>query len=691
MPDASELLHQALALHQRGELDAAARAYAVLLDIDAHNVAALSMYGVLRQQHGDIAGALQLLDRAVALAPQQPGVLSNRAAVHLAAGDFKSAQRDADAATRVDPRMAGAWLNLGLALDGAGSIEDAARAFRRGAALRADDARLLLEWFSAAARSQQPVGLADRSQRPPPPLARERGRALRTAGELARFGYSNQALYLLSQLRSELPADAQVAHAFAIEAEYRRALQLELQGDIDAALCIGDALLEVAPDHRGARLLRAGLLGARGEASEASAAYRDIVAGVPDDAIAGDAYLIALQYDPRVDAESLAQAHVDWAARHTREVAPRWRPLDATPDRPLRIGWLSPRFVSGLVETFFLPVLAAFDRTAGWHMLYESGGIADAATDQLRRAADAHRDVSDLDDAELAQAIRDDRIDVLVELSGHGPGNRLRALARRPAPLQVSWLDYFHSTGMPAIDVLLSDAVLSPPASLHRYSERVLTLPSGRLCYAPQAELPHVVSRETNAPLRFGCFNRVEKINDDVLALWARVLDGAPRSTLRLKARLFDTAGEREHFLARAARAGIAAQRLELTGYSALRDVLAAYADIDIALDTFPFSGCATSCDALWMGVPVVTLCGAAMAARQTASLLTTLRLPELIAHTPDDYVRIAQALATDTERRAALRGSLRACMGERLGNVARHARELEAALREAWRACCSA
>jgi predicted O-linked N-acetylglucosamine transferase (SPINDLY family) len=570
-------------------------------------------------------------------------------------------------------------------------IEDAARAFRRAAALRPDDARLLLEWFSAAARGQQPAGLAQRSRRPPPPLARERGRALRTTGELTRFGYSNQALYLLSQLRSELPADAQVAHAFALEAEYRRALQLELQGDIDAALWIGEALLAAVPDHRGARLLRAGLLGARGEACEASAAYGEIIARFPDDAVAGDAYLIALQYDPRADADSLAQAHVDWAARHTRDVAPRWRPQDAAPDRPLRIGWLSPRFVVGLVETFFLPVLAAFDRTVGWHMLYESGGIADAATDRLRHAADACRDVSDLDDAELAQSIRADRIDVLVELSGHGPGNRLRALARRPAPLQVSWLDYFHSTGTAAIDLLLSDAVLSPPASLHRYSEGVLTLPAGRLCYAPRADMPRIVPRETGAPLRFGCFNRVEKINNDVLALWARVLDAVPRSTLRLKARLFDTAGERVHFLARAGRAGIAAQRLELTGYSAPGDVFAAYADVDIALDTYPFSGCATSCDALWMGVPVVTLCGAAMAARQTASLLTTLGLPELIAHTPDDYVRIALALATDAEHRAVLRSSLRTRMQERLGDVARHARELEGALRDAWRACCSA
>ncbi|HZP65347.1 MAG TPA: tetratricopeptide repeat protein, partial [Rudaea sp.] len=662
MPNTSDLLRSALTRHQRGDLAAAADEYAAVLAREPDHIEALNMLGVLRHQQGDRAEALRLLDRAAALAPGHAGILSNRAAVHLAKGDAGAARHDAEAAVRADPALAGAWLNLGIALDACKRTAEAAGAFARAAALRPQDARMLLLWFSAAARSQQGAGLAERSRRAPPALARERELALATADELAQYGYSNQALYLLAQLRSELPTDAHVARRLAVEAGYRQALELEQRPDAAAALAAADAVLAAAPRHRGARMLRAGILGARGEASRATAEYRRLVEEFPHDAVAGEALLIALQYDPDVTADALAQAHFDWAARHMPSVAPRWRPQapHADPERRLRIGWLSPRFFAGLAETFFLPALERFDRERTWHMLYESGGVADAATERFRRAADAYADVSVLDDAALAERIRADCIDVLVELSGHGPGNRLRALAARPAPVQASWFDYFHSTGTAAVDVLLSDAVLSPAETQVRYSERVSILPSGRLCYAPPAELPGIALRVAGAALRFACFNRVDKINDAVLAAWAEILARVPKATLKLMARAFDDAGERTYFFDRAGRSGIAAERIELAGYGTPRDALSAYGEVDIALDTFPFSGCATSCDALSMGVPVVALRGETMAGRQSASLLTSLGLSELVCADARAYVETAVALAENTARRAALRQELR-------------------------------
>ncbi|MFT3791621.1 MAG: hypothetical protein QM741_11210 [Rudaea sp.] len=551
-------------------------------------------------------------------------------------------------------------------------------------------ARALLEWLSAAAIAQQFAGIARRLRAPLPALAFERKLALDTALRLTQYGQAMPAFIVLSQLRRELPNDAEVCARHDIERAYGMAGLHDQQVRPGAALAAADALLRAVPWHRATRMLRASLLAERGEAAASVEEYRRIVDIVPGDAIAHDALLIAMQHDAAISADAIADAHRAWAAKHMPRVAPRWtaQTPHADPDRPLRIGWLSPRFFSGLVADFFLPVLERFDRREAKHVLYDLGGVDDAATVRFRAAADEWRRVDDLDDAALCEAIRADRIDVLVELSGHSPGNRLRALARRPAPVQATWLDYFHSTGTDAVDVLISDAVLSPPSFAHRYSERVLALPSGRLCWSPPADAPEVAPRET-APLRFASFNRVNKINDDVLAAWSRILAGVPQSVLRLKARAFDVADDRTYFLARCAKHGIAAERLELLGYGSHAQALADYADVDIALDPFPFSGCATSLDALWMGVPVVTRIGETMVSRQSASLLTALGLEELIAKNADDYVRCAIGLADDAARRRELRVTLRERVRGRLCDADRHARELSAALREAWRLWC--
>ena len=685
-------LESAIAAHRRGELDAAAAAYADVLRIEPGQVDALHMLGMLHHQRGDSSQALTLLDRAVAGAggAQMAALLANRASVHLTREDFAAAERDARAAANQDARSFGAWFNLGLALRARGDAAAGAIAFARASALRPSHARALLEWFSAAAISQQFVGLAARMRVVLPPLMGERKLALDTATRLTQHGQAGLAFLVLSQLRRELPGDEEVRLRHDIERSYGAAGLMEQRGATDRALAAADVLLRSAPWHRATRMLRAGVLAERGEVAEAVAEYRRIEETVPDDAIGGSAALIALQHDPAMSADAIADAHRVWAARHMSSIAAPWpvRLPHADPDRPLRIGWLSPRFFSGLVANFFLAVLERFDRREAKHVLYDCGGLDDAVTARFRAAADEWRVVDELDDAALCESIRAGRIDVLIELSGHSPGNRLRALAQRPAPVQVTWLDYFHSTGTDAVDVLIGDPVLCPPRFAHRYSERLLNLASGRLCYSPAPAAAPVQPR-TDTLLRFGSFNRANKINDEVLAAWSRILAGAPDSVLRLKARAFDLADERAHFLARCAKWGIAADRLELLGYGSPAQAFAAYSDVDIALDPFPFSGCATSLDALWMGVPVVTRIGETMVSRQSASLLTALGLDDLIAENDDDYVNRALDLASDPTRRGELRASLRERMRGTLCDADRHARELSMALREAWRLWC--
>jgi protein O-GlcNAc transferase len=683
--DQRRLFQRALDAHRRGDFDAASKDYASLLDVAPNHVDALHMLAMLNHQHGDSARALALMDSALSLTPNASLILANRASIHLATGDATAAERDARAALKGDPVSFGAWFNLGLALKQT-DLAQAASALRSASRLRPLDARALLEWFSAAAKSQQAFGIDERIRQPLPSFSSQRSLALLTATDLERYGYSTAATVVLTQLRRELPKDNIVVARHQLEVAYGKAALLEQQNRTGDALSAANHVLNQSPDHRGARMLRASILGDRGEASAALADYRRIVDSTPRDGVAGSAMLIAMQHDPSASADDIFNEHIAWAERNASHVAAiQAGGLD--PEKPLRIGWLSPRFFSGLVSNFFLEPLRHFDRTDTTHILYDSGGIEDSTTSEFKSAADEWHRVDSLGDAALCDRIHADRIDVLVELSGHSPGNRLRALAHRPAPVQVSWLDYFHSTGVRAIDVLLSDAVSSPSNSFKHYTERVLHLPSGRLSYTPpDAPAPRT---RTEGPIRFGSFNRVSKINDAVLGSWSHILAGVPNSRLRLKARAFDSANERVYFLDRCARHRIPSDRIELLGYGTHAQTFAAYADVDIALDPFPFSGCATSLDALWMGIPVITKIGETMVSRQTASLLTSLQLSQCIALDEDDYVQRAIVLASNSVCLRSWRNELRERMRTALCDPARHASELSAALRESWRAFC--
>ncbi len=652
--DERRLLERALNAHQRGEFDAALIDYSALLETF----------------------------------PRHAAILSNRASIHLARDDAAPAEHDARIATASDPSSFGAWFNLGLALRRMGDVANASSAFRRASALRSADSRALLEWFSAAARSQQFAGIDARIRQPMPSLASLRPLVLRAASELSQHGSSTAAFVVLSSLHRELPGDSEIIALQIVESDYANAALLEQRGETNAALDATHRILQHAPDHRGTRSLRASIFSERGETSAAISEFGEIISRVPDDAITGSALLIALQHDPAAHAAQIADAHRTWSAKHMPVVAPPIAGDD--PDRPLRIGWISPRFFSGVVGNFFLPVLGQLDRSTMTHILYDNRAIEDSTNRAFRDAADEWHRIDELDDAALCDRIRADRIDVIVELSGHSPGNRLRALAARPARVQANWLDYFHSTGTDALDVLISDAMLTPPELIANYTEHVIRLPSGRLCYTPPMDAPDVAHR-VGAPFRFCSFNRIDKLNDAVLACWSRILAGVPGSVLRLKARAFDGADDRHYFLARADRFGIDGDKLELIGYSDYAETMRAYADCDIALDPFPFSGCATSFDALWMGLTVVTKSGETMVSRQTASILHSLDLEECITTSDDDYVALAIALAADQMRLQSIRRSLRARMRERVCDVARHARELGDALREAWRRSCRA
>src|SRR5581483_9494664 len=270
-------------------------------------------------------------------------------------------------------------------------------------------------------------------------------------------------------------------------------------------------------------------------------------------------------------------------------------------------------------------VLAAHRREAVRVYAYSGRAIEDAMTVRIRDAVDVWCPTAGLDDAALAARIGADAIDVLVDLSGHTAGNRLGVFARKPAPVQATWIGYFNTTGLDAIDYLITDAANVPPAAERWFTEQVVRLPVGRFCYTPPDDAPAVAPppSRTRGHITFGSFNNVSKITPGVVALWAAVARATPVSRLLLKWRSLGDARERERLLAAFAAAGLEPARLELRPYSPHTAMLAEYADVDIALDPFPFTGGLTSCEALWMGVPVITLPGTRAVSRQTLGLLT--------------------------------------------------------------------
>jgi predicted O-linked N-acetylglucosamine transferase (SPINDLY family) len=307
----------------------------------------------------------------------------------------------------------------------------------------------------------------------------------------------------------------------------------------------------------------------------------------------------------------------------------------------------------------------------------------------LKALSEHWRPVADLEDEALCEQIRADRIDILVDLAGHTSHSRLLAFARKPAPVQVSWLGYFNTTGLATMDYFLSDPWSSPPGQERYFVERLLRLAHTRFCYQPPAYMPAVgaLPAQTSGARPFGCLNNLAKLNERVLALWAEVLQAVPGAKLLIQAAALDDTLNRSRFRDLCARNGIASARLELRASVPVDETPASYAAIDIALDPFPFCGGMTSLEALWLGVPVITLAGETIASRQSASMLMNLGLPQLIAADSAQYVNLAAQLARDLPRLAALRAGLRQRFSlSPLMDYAGFARELETAYGDMWR-----
>lgn len=405
--------------------------------------------------------------------------------------------------------------------------------------------------------------------------------------------------------------------------------------------------------------------------------------------------LTTLHYDPTQSREYIFEVCKEWQTRFGPAIPPpRPQSTDPRPDRLLRVGLVSDGLRQHPVGNMIVGALERLPRHQFQLFAYSSSQVHDHLTQRIRARVEDWRAIKHMDPQHLDRQIREDRIDILIDLSGHNAGNRMGTMALRPAPLLVKWVGgLINTTGLDAIDYLLSDAIESPPGDDAFYTEKLIRLPDDYICYDPPPYAPDIraLPAQANGFITFGCFNNPTKVNDELLGHWADLLHAVPDSRLLLKGGAFANAGMREHVENVLGAHGIAAERLIVEGPVGHKALLECYNRVDIALDPWPYSGGLTTCEALLMGVPVVTLPGPTFAGRHSATHLVNAGLPELVVSNWEEYVERAAGLARDQKNLALIRSFLRrVLMTSPVCDSPRFAGHLGTALRAIWQRHCA-
>ncbi|MGD1278627.1 MAG: tetratricopeptide repeat protein [Tepidisphaeraceae bacterium] len=647
------LLDAARQHHQAGRLPEAESLYQQVLDAQPDHAEALQLLGMLHYQAGRFDAAAEMLCRAANANPASAECRFNLALALLALGRWDDAIAALRDALSIRPSYPQAYNSLGTALQAKGQLTEAVEAYRQAVALNPDTAGF---WSN--------LGIALHGQ-----------------------GNSQEAVAALRQALKLKPDYA--------EAYNNLGRALVGVGRIGEALAACQQALQFRPEFPEAMNNLANALRDTGRINHAISTYRKAISLAPDDASVRGNLIYAMHFIPG-DPAAVFQEHLNWNRIHAQPLAGQilQHRNDAAPDRRLKIGYVSPDFRQHSVGFFLLNLLANHDPAAVEVFCYSDAARPDAATARFQQSAHRWKPVVGVADAQLAQIIIQDQIDILVDLAGHTAGNRLLVFARKPAPIQVSYCGYPDTTGLATMDYRFTDAYADPPGATEQYhSEQLVRLPRCFLCYAPPADGPEVgpVPATAAGRITFGSFNSISKLSDATVAMWSQVLSAVPNSRLMIKGQGLTDAPVRQQVLERFAAHGIAADRLELhSSIASLAGHLELYHQIDIALDTYPYHGTTTSCEAMWMGVPVVTLAGKTHASRVGVSLLSNVGLEQLIAQTPEQYVQIAADLAKDLAALSVLRSALRSRLAASpLLDGSGLAREVEAAYRVMWKQWC--
>lgn len=688
------------------------------LELDPDYAEAHNNLGVVLQGRGELTAAEASLRRALALNPAYADAMCNLGNVLLALQRPVEALACQQKAAELKPNSAEAHHGTGAALAALNRLEEAVAEYRRALELKEDDPGTYNNLGVALRKQNQldeAVAAYRRALALQPDFADAHtnlGNALYEQQKLDEAIACHQraielkpdfpdAFYNLGNaLRSnDRPGDAVVCYQRALrlkhdmpEAHSSLGNVLREDGQTTAAIDCYLRALALKPDAYETHSNLGNAYKDQGRIDEAIACYRRALEIKPDFADAHHNLLFALHYRPGISLAELAEAHAEFDRRHAAKARERSDEPRATSDeqptasnereahssRPsrLRLGFVSPDFCQHPVGYFLIRTLENLDRGAAEIFCYNNRLAKDRVTARFQAVAATWHEVSGWSRQRLAAQVRDDGIDVLFDLAGHTAGNCLSAFALKPAPVQVTWIGYVGTTGLPAIDYLLADRYMVPEAAERFFVEKVLRLPDCYLCFDPPEEAPPVgpLPAAQAGHVTFVSCNNPAKINEQVISVWAEILRSVEGSRLLLKYGSMGDAGYRARCEGLFAAQGIAAERLSFEKWSPLADLLARHNCVDIALDPFPFSGGLTTCNALWMGVPVVTWPGETFASRHSLSFLSNIGLTETIAGSREEYVAIATGLAADLPRLALLRESLRPrmaasplCDGKRL------------------------
>ena len=687
MDDSSpqSMITKGLRYHRANDLARAERVYVSILERHPDHVEVLYLLGTLKAQQGDLASAAAYLGSVIDLRPNHGGAHLSLGNIALEEQRYGEAERHYRAALERKPLLTDARFGLGRVHLANGAFMEACSCFRQVLERNPsfDEARINLGIaLDRSGRHQDAVDCFRESLRRRPEMVElnaHLGEAL-----LAMGAREEAALAYQDLIRAKPSSYA----AYNNLGNIRRSLS---QYD-EAEECYRQAIA-IKPDLAQAHNNLGNVHKVRGQHRAALSCYRHAMELDPGFWQAHSNYLLCLNYLPDCEPESLFDEHVRWGDTHA-PADRQWLKHPNEPDRGrvLRVGYVSPDFRMHAVASFFEPLLRNHDANEVDIFCYADVPRPDATTRRLRALASGWCDAVGMSDEQLAQRIVHDRIDILVDLAGHTANNRLPVFGYRAAPVQVSFLGYPNTTGVAAIDYRLTDEVADPRGSEIFYSEELVYLEGGFTRFQPPDCAPEVgpLPALRTGNITFGSLNNLVKMNTQVLELWSQVLHAVPASRL-LMFRDMLQGSIKEHYQRWFEERGLGPERIELRGGRVGNGAhLAVYNEIDIALDPFPWNGHVSTCEALWMGVPVITLAGRTHAGRLSASVLHQLGCDELVAGSPHEYVQIASMLATDRSRLSELREGLRSQMLQTVCNGSSLAREIERIYRSMWLGWCS-
>jgi protein O-GlcNAc transferase len=672
----------------KGQPDEAIFYYKKALDLDANLADANFNIGLLLHSKGLFDNAIKNYQKALGLDPNSADINNNLGNVLKDKGQIEEALAYYKKAIQLDPNYDKAYNNLGIALVEKGDLEEAIRYFHKALWINPnffDAFSNIGNVLNKKGRFEEAIGYFHKALQINPDFA---------------GAYNNLGVLLLEREQFD-KAIICLQKAIKINPNFIAAynnlgMNFHRQGQLNQAMFYYQKAIDIDPNYSVSYNYMGNALKDKGYLNKAEVFYRRAMQLKPDDYISYEALLMNMNYNAQYDAQTVFCEHARFAKQFAEPLYPRISSFDNVriTTRRLKIGYVSPDFKKHSVAYFIEPVLSTHDKEGFEIFCYSDVLVPDEKTGLIQKYAHQWRNIVGLSDTQVSDLIHKDGIDILIDLAGHTACNRLLLFARKPAPVQVSWIGYSATTGLLTMDYKIVDNYTDPPGMTDQYySEKLIHLPKSFLCYLPNKNSPKVGELPifTIKRITFGSFNNLSKVSPEIINIWVEILKSLPNPHLIMKAKSFADSTTRQEVMAIFEQKGISAEHIELLSWVPNeREHLQLYNRIDIGLDTFPYNGTTTTCEAMWMGVPVISLCGNTHASRVGASLLSNVGIPELVARTSDEYVSIAINLAKDLQRLKSLREHLRDMMTySALCDAKRFAFNLELCYRKIWETWC--